>query len=175
MFYVGLDVSLEKHDCCILNSNRAAIRSFTLLNNAAGFASLDDVLAELACSDDVKIGLESTGIYGDNLAAFLRRKGYDIYTINPLLTKKHQSATTLRKTKTDRSDAKNIALVIAASDFRPDLPVSYHISELKSLSRARFLTVKTSFPLSPDFVNCRRILSGSAAGLSSFTILSSCF
>ena len=142
MFYVGLDVSLEKHDCCILNSNRAAIRSFTLLNNAAGFASLDDVLAELACSDDVKIGLESTGIYGDNLAAFLRRKGYDVCTINPLLTKKHQSATTLRKTKTDKSDARNVALVIAASDFQPDLPVSYHISELKSLSRARFLSVK---------------------------------
>ena len=142
MFYVGLDVSLEKHDCCILNSKHAVIRSFTVLNNAEGFSALDDALAELACSDNIKIGLEATGIYGDNLAAFLRRKGYDVCTINPLLSKKHQSATTLRKTKTDRSDAKNIALIIAASDFRPDLPVSYHISELKSLSRARFLTVK---------------------------------
>ena len=142
MFFVGLDVSLEKHDCCILNSKHEVIRSFTVLNNAEGFSALDDVLAELACSEDVKIGLEATGIYGDSLAAFLRRKGYDVCTINPLLSKKHQSATTLRKTKTDRSDAKNIALIIAASDFRPDLPVSYHISELKSLSRARFLTVK---------------------------------
>ena len=142
MFYVGLDVSLEKHDCCILDSKQSVIRSFTIINNTEGFSALDDVLAELACSDDIKIGLEATGIYGDNLAAFLRRKGYDVYTINPLLSKKHQSATTLRKTKTDRSDAKNIALIIAASDFRPDLPVSYHISELKSLSRARFLTVK---------------------------------
>lgn len=142
MFYVGLDVSLEKHDCCILDSKQSVIRSFTVINNAEGFSALDDVLAEFACTDDVKIGLEATGIYGDNLAAFLRRKGYDVCTINPLLSKKHQSATTLRKTKTDRSDAKNIALIIAASDFRPDLPVSYHISELKSLSRARFLTVK---------------------------------
>ena len=142
MFYVGLDVSLEKHDCCILDANRKHIRSFTILNNASGFSALDDVLAELACSDDVKIGLEATGIYGDNLAAFLRRKGYDVCTINPLLSKKHLCATTLRKTKTDRSDAMNIALVIAASDFQPDLPVSYHITELKSLSRARFLTVK---------------------------------
>ena len=142
MYFVGLDVSLEKHDCCILNSKLAVIHSFTFLNNASGFATLDESLAELACSDDIKIGMEVTGIYGDNLADFLRRKGYDVYTINPLLTKKHQSATTLRKTKTDRSDAKNVALVVAASDFQPDLPASYHISELKSLSRARFLTVK---------------------------------
>lgn len=142
MFFVGLDVSLEKHDCCILDSNLKIIHSFVIINNAAGFSALDDTLAELACTDDIKIGLEATGIYGDNLVAFLRRKGYDVYTINPLLSKKHQSATTLRKTKTDRSDAKNIALIIAASDFQSDLPVSYHISELKSLSRARFLTVK---------------------------------
>ena len=142
MYYVGLDVSLEKHDCCILDANRKVIRSFTVINNAQGFGVLDETLCELACPDEIRIGLEATGIYGDNLIGFLRRKGYDVCTINPLLTKKHQSATTLRKTKTDRSDAKNIALIIAASDFQPDLPVSYHISELKSLSRARFLTVK---------------------------------
>ena len=142
MFSVGLDVSLEKHDCCILDANRKLINSFTVLNNESGFSALDDALAELACSDDIRIGLEATGIYGDNLVAFLRRKGYDVCTINPLLTNKHQGATTLRKTKTDRSDAKNIALIIAASDFQPDLSVAYHISELKSLSRARFLSVK---------------------------------
>lgn len=142
MFYVGLDVSLEKHDCCILDANLKAINSFTFLNTSVGFAALDDALAELACSDEIKIGLEATGIYGDNLIGFLRRKGYDVCTINPLLSKKHQNATTLRKTKTDRSDARNIALIIATGDFQSDLPVSYHISELKSLCRARFLTVK---------------------------------
>lgn len=142
MYYVGLDVSLEKHDCCILDANRKVIRSFTVINNAQGFGVLDETLCELDSPDEIKIGLEATGIYGDNLIGFLRRKGYDVCTINPLLSKKHQSATTLRKTKTDRSDAKNIALIIAASDFQSDLPVSYHISELKSLSRARFLSVK---------------------------------
>ena len=142
MYYVGLDVSLEKHDCCILDANRKVIHSFTVINNAQGFGVLDETLCELDSPDEIKIGLEATGIYGDNLIGFLRRKGYDVCTINPLLSKKHQSATTLRKTKTDRSDAKNIALIIAASDFQSDLPVSYHISELKSLSRARFLSVK---------------------------------
>lgn len=142
MYYVGLDVSLEKHDCCILDAKLKTISSFIVPNHSAGFTLLDDTLASLACSDEIVIGLEATGIYGDNLIDFLRRKGYDVHTINPLLSKKHQSATTLRKTKTDKSDARNIALTIAETDFQSDLPVSYHISELKSLCRARFSAVK---------------------------------
>ena len=142
MFFVGIDVSSAKHDCCILDSSRKPIRSFMILNNRKGFSGLSAVLTELAAPEDIKIGLEATGIYGDNLANFLRRKGYNVCTINPLLCKKHQSATTLRKTKNDRSDAKNIALIVASEDLQPDQPLSYHIVELKSLSRARFLTVK---------------------------------
>lgn len=142
MFFVGIDVSSAKHDCCILDSSRKPIRSFMILNNRKGFSGLSAVLTELAAPEDIKIGLEATGIYGDNLANFLRRKGYNVCTINPLLCKKHQSATTLRKTKNDRSDAKNIALIVASEDLQPDQPLSYHIVELKSLSRARFSTVK---------------------------------
>lgn len=142
MFFVGIDVSSAKHDCCILDGSRKMIRSFTILNNREGFSALSDTLTELATPENIKIGLEATGIYGDNLACFLRRKGFNVCTINPLLCKKHQSATTLRKTKNDRSDAKNIALIVASEDLQPDQPLSYHIVELKSLSRARFLTVK---------------------------------
>jgi transposase len=142
MFFVGIDVSSAKHDCCILDSSRKTIRSFMILNNRKGFSGLSAVLTELAAPENIKIGLEATGIYGDNLANFLRRKGFNVCTINPLLCKKHQSATTLRKTKNDRSDAKNIALIVASEDLQPDQPLSYHIVELKSLSRARFSTVK---------------------------------
>ena len=142
MFFVGIDVSSAKHDCCILDSSRKTIRSFMILNNREGFSGLSAVLTELAAPENIKIGLEATGIYGDNLANFLRRKGFNVCTINPLLCKKHQSATTLRKTKNDRSDAKNIALIVASEDLQPDQTLSYHIVELKSLSRARFLTVK---------------------------------
>ena len=67
---------------------------------------------------------------------------FDVTTINPLLIKKHQSATTLRKTKTDKADAKGIALFIAEEGFQPDLPISYHNQELKSLTRARFSAVQ---------------------------------
>ena len=141
MFYVGLDVASEKHDCCILNEKRKIIQSFTISNSSAGFDSLLAALAELP-SDEIKIGLEATGVYSENLSVFLRRKGFDVSTINPLLIKKHQCATTLRKTKTDKADAKGIALFVAEEGFQPDLPISYHIQELKSLTRARFSVVQ---------------------------------
>lgn len=141
MFYVGIDVASEKHDCCILNEKKKIIRSFSFLNSPDGFQSLLSALSGIQ-PDEIKIGLEATGIYSENLSVFLRRKGFNVTTINPLLLKKHQCATTLRKTKTDTADAKGIALFIAEEGFQPDLPVSYHIQELKSLTRARFSFVQ---------------------------------
>lgn len=141
MFYVGIDVASEKHDCCILNEKKKIIRSFSFLNSPDGFQSLLSALSGIQ-PDEIKIGLEATGIYSENLSVFLRRKGFNVTTINPLLLKKHQCATTLRKTKTDKADAKGIALFIAEEGFQPDLPVSYHIQELKSLTRARFSFVQ---------------------------------
>ena len=141
MLYVGLDVASEKHDCCILNEKKKAMQSFSFPNSSIGFESLLSALSGVR-PDEIKIGLEATGIYSENLSVFLRRKGFNVTTINPLLLKKHQCATTLRKTKTDKADAKGIAQFIAEEGFQPDLPVSYHIQELKSLTRARFSFVQ---------------------------------
>lgn len=141
MLYVGLDVASEKHDCCILNEKKKAMQSFSFPNSSIGFESLLSALSEVRPAE-IKIGLEATGIYSENLSVFLRRKGFNVTTINPLLLKKHQCATTLRKTKTDKADAKGIAQFIAEEGFQPDLPVSYHIQELKSLTRARFSFVQ---------------------------------
>lgn len=142
MFFVGIDVASVKHDCCIINEKRMVVRSFSFLNSNSGYANLLTSLEELPNQTEIKIGLEATGIYSESLSAFLRRKGYDVATINPLLIKKHQCATTLRKTKTDKADAKGIALYIAEMGFQPDLLLSYHMQELKSLTRARFSCVQ---------------------------------
>ena len=56
MFYVGLDVASEKHDCCILDKDKKVDKIFSIANSSSGFHTL---LAELkGLSDhDVKIGL----------------------------------------------------------------------------------------------------------------------
>lgn len=141
MIYVGIDVASEKHDCCILSEQNKKLESFSFPNTKAGFALLLRVCKKYADQGQTKIGLESTGIYGDNLCAFLRRNGYEIRTFNPLLIKKSIQATTLRKTKTDKSDASFLASYLARELPDPDPQISYHISELKSLTRARFSVV----------------------------------
>ena len=141
MIYVGIDIASEKHDCCILGEHNKKLESFSFSNTRDGFISLLAACKKYAEPEQTKIGLESTGIYGDNLRDFLRRNGYEIRTFNPLLIKKSMQATTRRKTKTDKSDASFLASYLARELPDPDPQISYHISELKSLTRARFSVV----------------------------------
>ena len=141
MIYVGIDIASEKHDCCILGEHNKKLESFSFSNTRDGFISLLAACKKYAEPEQTKIGLESTGIYGDNLRDFLRRNGYEIRTFNPLLIKKSIQATTLRKTKRDKSDASFLASYVARELPDPDPQISYHISELKSLTRARFSVV----------------------------------
>ena len=143
-FYFGIDVASEKHNCCIMDSKEQVVYEFEFSNTQAGFERLLSALNNSAYPDDCQkiIGLEATGIYSENLTNFLRRNGFEVTTLNPLSVKKQLSATTLRKTKTDRSDARFLALLMARENYKPDVPPLYHINELKSISRARFSTVK---------------------------------
>jgi transposase len=55
-----------------------------------------------------------------------------------LETNAFRKASTLRKTKTDKCDAKTIATMLFSDDSVPTLNPSYQIQELKSLTRHRF-------------------------------------
>ena len=142
--YYGIDVASEKHNCCIIDEKEHILHEFSFTNNQVGFSQLLHFLNHPSIPDGVKrhIGLEATGVYGENLTVFLRRNGFEVTTFNPLSVKKQLTATTLRKTKTDKSDAKFLAIMLARGNYEPDAPTLYHISELKSLSRRRFLLVK---------------------------------
>ena len=123
MIYVGIDIAAAKHACCILSEEKKVIKQFTFANSASGYEKLRSALLSPA---ETKIGLESTGVYGNNLVEFLRRNGYTTHIFNPLLVKKSIQATTLRKTKTDKSDAKQIARY-TMEHSQPDQLPSYHI------------------------------------------------
>lgn len=141
MIYVGIDVAKNKHDCCILGMDGEYLcRPFSFDNDSAGFGRLMDAILE--CSkhsvspDGVRAGFEATGHYSENLAAFLRSNGFEPVVFNPLRVKLHRQASSLRKTKTDRADAKCIAELLLLDHSNP-APISYQISELKSLTRHR--------------------------------------
>ena len=145
MIYVGIDVSKDKHDCFITNSNGEVLfKSFAIPNDREGFEDL--FLRIQSVSDDlteVKVGLEATGHYSYNLLGFLLDKGLLTYVINPLHTNLYRKSLSLRKTKTDKVDARTIAsMVMSNMDLKSYSDTSYHNEELKSLTRYRFDKVK---------------------------------
>lgn len=136
MFLVGIDVAKDKHDCFICDSEGNVLKDvFTFSNDREGFNLLLSFMP--TSSENVKVGLEATGHYSLNLINFLIDNGYSPVVFNPLQINLFRKAHTLRKTKTDKIDAKLIALMLSSSDAKPHLDLSYHVMDLKSLTRYR--------------------------------------
>ena len=145
MYLIGIDIAKYKHDCFIIDNNGQVIRdSFSFDNSQEGFLYLLDVLKSLDRSQKIKIGLEATGHYGTNLKLFLNDHGYSFMEFNPLLVKRFASSHSLRRTKTDKCDASLIASVLSdpTIKYKPYRFSSYHILELKTLTRFRESMIK---------------------------------
>lgn len=146
MIYVGIDVAKHKHDCFITNSDGEVLHDvFTIQNSKLGFQSLYDTIVALESNltlQTIRIGLEATGHYSNNLIEFLLSKKLNPVVLNPLSTNLFRKGQSLRKTKTDKSDARFITMMLITEDIKPYSPVSYHIQELKSLTRHRFRLVQ---------------------------------
>lgn len=141
MVCIGIDVAKDKHDCFILSSEGEVLADvFTIANNREGFETLlQKIQSCTSPSDKVKVGLEATGHYSYNILGFLLDNGLDTYVINPLLTNLFRKSTSLRRTKTDRIDARTIAAMLMSDvDLKSYTDTAYHNEELKSLTRYRF-------------------------------------
>ena len=143
MILVGIDVASKKHDIVITNQLGEEFgKHFTIENSLSGYKKLLDKIEEAKeffVDSIVRIGLESTGHYSKNILHFLVQEGYDVIFINPLLTSMDRKASSVRKTKTDKIDAKAICMFLIRNqyDFKPYTLSSYHIDELKILVRKR--------------------------------------
>lgn len=170
MIYVGIDVAKSKHDCYIVDSDGVVhTDSLTISNDRQGFNKLLETILNALDGDSIqnaKVGLEHTGHYSINIKRFLESQGFVVTSFNPLEANAFRKASTLRKTKTDKCDAKTIATMLFSDDSVPTLTPSYQLQELKSLTRHRFRLIgyrgklKVSFariidvvfPEFPDFV-----------------------
>lgn len=146
MYFIGIDISKYKHDCFIMNETKQVIRdSFSFENNKEGFNLFLDVVKSLDCSQEIKVGLEATGHYGDNLKLFLNDHNLSFMEINPLKVKNYIRSISSRKEKNDKIDARYIAKYIASTDyeFRSYHIQSYHLKALKSLTRYKESLTRT--------------------------------
>ena len=145
MIFVGIDVASDKHDCCILASDGNVLDFFTFANDRSGFDYFLSTVAshcEKGDLSDTKVGLESTGHYSTNLTNFLYAKHLSVKIYNPLQVNMLRKAQSLRKTKTDKSDARFLAQLLFSDDSKPYSKPLYHISELKTLTRNRYRLVE---------------------------------
>lgn len=141
MIYVGIDVAKDKHDCFITNSDGEVLYDvFIIQNDMDGY---EDLFFKIKTSSrdlsKVKVGLEATGHYSYNILGFLHNKGLTTIVINPLYTSLSRKSVSLRKTKTDKVDARTIAnMIMSDVSLKPYSNTLYHTEDLKSLSRYRF-------------------------------------
>ncbi len=141
MICVGIDVAKDKHDCFILSSEGEVLADvFTIPNNNEGFTTMLQTLQSCSApTDKIMVGLEATGHYSYNILGFLLDCGLPTYVINPLHTNLYRKSLSLRKTKTDRVDARTIATMLMSDvELKSYTDTSYHNEELKSLTRYRF-------------------------------------
>lgn len=145
MVCIGIDVAKDKHDCFIISSEGEVLADvFTIPNNMEGFnCLLQRIQACTTAQDKIKVGLEATGHYSYNILGFLIDNGLPTYVLNPLHTNLYRKSLSLRKTKTDRVDARTIAaMLMSDAGLKPYTDTAYHNEELKSLTRYRFDKVK---------------------------------
>lgn len=145
MIAVGIDVAKDKHDCFILGPGGEVLEDvFTIPNSGEGFESLLTRIRERTpAQEKVRVGLEATGHYSYNILGFLLDAGFDTYVLNPLSTNLYRKSLSLRKTKTDRVDARTIAAMLASGKgLRPYREEARHNEELRSLTRYRFDKVR---------------------------------
>ena len=85
MYFVGIDISKYKHDCCIISAvDQQIVSKFTITNDKDGFEQLLISLNSLSNPEDIKIGFESTAHYALNLELFLENANHSFMEVNPV-------------------------------------------------------------------------------------------
>ena len=160
MILVGIDVAKNKHDCLIINSDgEILVNSFTIPNSLEGFQSLYSKICSCSTHDtEIRIGLEATGHYSNNISEFLLNKNFPIFIINPLHTSLYRKSQSFRKTKTDKLDTLTICAMLQTQKLTPYAPISYHSQELKSLTRYRSRLVHDCSRLKVSFSRLMTII-----------------
>ena len=138
MYFVGIDISKYKHDCCIISAaDQKVVSKVTIKNNKSGFDELLTIINSLSNPEDIRIGFESTAHYALNLELFLENSLLTFMEVNPVLISEYKKSKTLRHTKTDSVDCESIARWLMTVEYKPHSKGFYHAYSLKSLTRLR--------------------------------------
>jgi transposase len=120
--------------------NGSEVKPFEFSNDRTGFQKLWDRIcwAKMAHHlEEVVVGFESTGAYGEPLVHYLREKPVKLVQINPMHTKRMKDLEGNSPGKTDRKDPKVIADVIVLGHALSVVIPEGAAAELRRLTHAR--------------------------------------
>ena len=121
------------------------IKPFEFKNNSEGFKKLwDRVCWERTSNhlEEVVVGFESTGAYGEPLVHYLRQKPVKLVQVNPVHTKRMKELQGNSPEKTDRKDPKVIADIISLGHALSVVIPEGAAAELRRLTLARERTIQ---------------------------------
>ena len=128
---IGLDISKKKFDLALLRNDKFKHKVFP--NTASGHQAVITWLHKNKV-ETAHLCMESTNIYGENLAGVLHDAGYIVSIVNPARIKGFAQSE-LARTKTDKTDAALIARFCQAMQPASWIPDPVEIRELKALVR----------------------------------------
>jgi len=140
MYYVGIDIAKSFHVVSIIDDNETKVinKPFKINNDAKGFDKIVTILDSVTLDkDDFLIGLEATGIYGENLLEFLKSKGYNVKLLNPFQTSRYREQITMKKVKNDNIDSLVIALFLKDGKYSSGYVTDDEYQSLRTLYRNR--------------------------------------
>lgn len=118
MFIVALDVAKRKSYTVIYQDARCLWEG-VITHNQTGFAFLRQHILQLPQRPEVVF--EATGVYSRPVETFCQTNNLPYILMNPLLAKKQAEQLTLRRHKTDRHDAHQLALSQLEKNREPKL------------------------------------------------------
>jgi len=140
MNYIGIDIAKTFHVVTIIDENEVKVlkKAFRVENDIDGYISFIEKL-DTVSSDKTNflIGLEATGIYGENLLEFLMSKGYNVKLLNPFQTSRYREQTTMKKVKNDNIDSLMIALFLKDGKYSEGYVTNDEYQSLRTLYRNR--------------------------------------
>lgn len=140
-YSLGIDISKKDFSACLSVTQAfqpvKVVRSTTFLNTKDGFEKLEKWFHQTTVKTPdciLHIVMEATGVYYENCAMYLYKKGYNVHIVLPNKSKKYLEAIGL-KSKTDKSDAKGLSRMCAEQQLELWQPLGSYYYELRALTR----------------------------------------
>lgn len=142
---VTVDVGMSKHTGYIRFPDGSEVKPFDFYNNQQGFKYLWHRIEEARQThgiQEVVVGSESTGSYGEPLVHYLNTKGVTLVQVNPSHTKRVKELEDNSPGKTDHKDPRVIADIIQFGHGLSVIIPEGAAAQLRRLTQARERCIK---------------------------------